>query len=72
MTGPVEERRLDLVGDGWDAEPLLTAEDVGRVLRVPAKAVYELPIPRVRISSNRVRWRPGDIRAWIDDRTEGP
>lgn len=69
---PPDEHRPDLIGDGWDPEPLLTAEEVGEVLQVPTKAVYELPIRRVRVSSNRVRWRPDDVRRFIDRRTEGP
>ena len=35
------------VGDGYDDEPLLTAEEVGEILRVPVKSVYDLPIKRV-------------------------
>lgn len=70
MTDAREEHRPDLVGDGWDPEPLLTADQVGEILQVPPKSVYELPIPRVRVSSNRVRWRPEDVRAWIEDRVE--
>src|SRR2546425_65611 len=38
------EREVALVGDGYDAEPLLTAGDVGTLLKLPAKSVYELPI----------------------------
>lgn len=65
-----DEHRPDLVGDGWDPEPLLTAEEVADVLQVPRKAVYDLPIRRVRVSRNRVRWRPEDVRAFIERRTE--
>ncbi len=65
-----EETRHDLVGDGYDIEPLLTAEDVGGILRVPAKSVYELPLPRIRLGTRRIRWRPADVRAFIDRRTE--
>lgn len=71
-TDPPEEHRPDLVGDGWDPEPLMTAEDVGEVLQVPTKSVYDLPIRRVRVSSNRVRWRPRDVRAFVERRTEKP
>lgn len=71
-TDPPEEHRPDLVGDGYDAEPLMTAEEVGEVLQVPTKSVYDLPIPRVRVSSNRVRWRPRDVRAFVERRTEEP
>lgn len=65
-----EQHRPDLVGDGWDSEPLMTAEQVGQVLQVPTKSVYDLPIPRVRVSSNRVRWRPADVWEFIERRTE--
>lgn len=69
-TGPVEEYRPDLVGDGWDPEPLLTAEQVAEKLQVPKKSVYDLSIPRVRIGKRRVRWRPADVRAFIRRRVE--
>ena len=62
--------RHDLVGDGYDIEPLLTAEEVGRILRVPVKSVYELPLPRIRLGTRRIRWRPCDVRAFIDRRVE--
>ena len=65
-----EEIRHDLVGDGYDIEPLLTAEEVGGILRVPAKSVYELPLPRIRLGTRRIRWRPSDVRAFIDRRVE--
>ena len=65
-----EEIRHDLVGDGYDIEPLLTAEEVGRILRVPTKSVYELPIPRIRLGIRSIRWRPCDVRAFIDRRVE--
>lgn len=57
-----------LVGDGYDPEPLLTAEDVGVILQVPTKSVYELPIPKVRLSKRRIRYRPEDIQEFIDNR----
>lgn len=72
MTGPTEDVRPDLQGDGYDPEPLLTAREVGEILRVPRKSVYELPIPRVRVGKQRVRWRPETIRKFIEDRTEKP
>lgn len=67
---PPETHRPDLVGDGWDPEPLLTAEELAAKLQMPQKAVYSLPIPRVRISERRVRWRPRDVRSWIEERRE--
>ena len=65
-----EEIRHDLVGDGYDVEPLLTAVEVGAILRVPAKSVYELPLARIRLGTRRIRWRPCDVRAFIDRRIE--
>lgn len=69
---PPDERRPDYVGDGWDPEPLWDAEDVGEYLGVPAKSAYDLPIRRVKVSSNRVRWRPADVRDFVRRRTEDP
>lgn len=62
--------RPDLVGDGHDPEPLLTAEQVSGILSVPVKSVYELGIPRVRVGRRRIRWRPGDVRDFINRRVE--
>ncbi len=59
-----------LVGDGYDVEPLLTAADVAEILKVPVKSVYEMPIRRVRIGTRRIRWRPADVREFIDRRIE--
>lgn len=70
MTGPTEDVRPDYQGDGYDLEQLLTAEEVGEILKVPKKSVYELPIPRVRIGKRRIRWRPEAVRKFIEDRTE--
>ena len=61
---------LGLVGDGYDAEPLLTAGDVGTLLKLPAKSVYDLPIPRVHLGPRRIRWHPADVRAFIVQRTK--
>lgn len=69
---PPDDHRPDLVGDGCDPEPLLTAEEVGEILQVPTKSVYELPIQRVRISQARVRWRPEDVRRFVRRRLEAP
>ncbi len=58
-----------LVGDGLDPEPLLKAQDVARILQVPVKSVYELPIPRVVLGVRRIRWRPADVHEFINRRT---
>ena len=49
---------------------LLTAEQVGPILGVRAKRVYELGIPSVKISERSVRWRPEAVRTWIKEREE--
>jgi len=67
---PPETQRPDLIGDGYDAIPLLTAEDVARWLSVPVKRVYELPLPRVRVGLRSVRWLPEDVHQFIAKRTE--
>jgi predicted DNA-binding transcriptional regulator AlpA len=67
-----EENRPDLVGDGYDLEPLYNAEEVSAILGVPVKSVYELPVPRVRIGKRRIRWRPADVREFIRRRVEEP
>lgn len=72
-TEPPEEHRPDLVGDGHDPERLLTYEEVADILALSdPRAVYDLPIPRVRVSENRVRWRPTDVREFIQRRVEEP
>ena len=48
-------------GDGQ----LWTAADVGAYLRMPAKKVYELPIPRVALSARRVRFLKSDVLAFV-------
>ncbi len=64
------ERAGHLVGDGYDAEPLLKAPDVGRLLRMPTKSVYALPIPRVVIGPRRIRWLPADVAEFIARRVQ--
>lgn len=66
--GQLQDQEEALVGDGYDPEPLLTAEDVGLLLQVPTKSVYELPIPKVRLSKRRIRYRPEDVQEFIDNR----
>lgn len=59
-----------LVGDGHDSEPLLRAKDVARILSIPHKAVYALPIARVPLSARRIRWRLADVNEFISRRTK--
>lgn len=49
-------------------EPLLTARQVATILGVRDKRVYELGIPAVRLSEWSLRWRPSDVRDWIERR----
>ena len=49
-------------------DPLLTAKEVGAILGVRTKRVYELGIPAVKISARTLRWRPGDVVEWIGKR----
>ncbi len=44
---------------------LLTAKEVGALLRIAAKKVYELPLARVELSPRRVRWLRVDVLAYI-------
>jgi hypothetical protein len=67
----LEEPGTGLVGDGYDIEPLLDAHGVASILHVPYKTVYDLPIKRLRLSNRRIRYRPADLRAYIDSREEG-
>ena len=46
-------------------EPLLRASEVAAILKIPKKAVYDLPIPKVRLGPGRVRFRPRDLEAYI-------
>lgn len=64
------DRSLGLVGDGYDEDRLLNAREVGVVLGISHKRVYSLPIPQVRLSSRCIRYRPRNVQAFIDRRTE--
>lgn len=61
---------IALVPPSGIAEPfagarLLTAAEVSAYLRIPAKKVYQLPIPRVALSQRRVRWLESDVLAYV-------
>lgn len=58
-----------IVGDGYDTEPLLKAADVARLLQLPEKSVYALPIPRVELGPRRIRWRLADVSEYINRHT---
>ena len=57
-----------VVGDGYDAEPLLKAAQVAQWLGITQQEVYRLNIPHVRIRTRSKRWKPADVRAWIEGR----
>ena len=69
---PPETTRPDLIGDGYDSERLLKAEEVGTWLQVRKDRVYELPIPRVRLGTRTVRYRPADVREFVKRRMQEP
>lgn len=48
-----------------EAGELLTAAEVGEILRVNPKKVYELAIPQVRLSTRRIRFLRADVFAYI-------
>jgi len=52
------------------AGTLLTAREVGEILGVRTKRVYELPIKWVRISPRTKRWQYRDVVNWIDNRKQ--
>jgi predicted DNA-binding transcriptional regulator AlpA len=49
-------------------DSLLTAREVGAILGVRPKRVYELGIPSIRLSERSVRWRPQAVAQWIRER----
>ena len=64
-----DHRTLSLVEHCDDsASELLTAKDVARLLNISIKRVYELGIPRVRLSEKTIRWRQSDLIAFIKRR----
>ena len=50
-------------------EPLLTAVEVGRLLAIPTKRVYDVVGHlAVQLAPHTLRWRSSDIMALIDER----
>jgi len=64
---PLSIARAEVPPSPADAEleGLLTADAVARILSVRPKRVYELGIPRVKVSERCYRWRRDDVLAWI-------
>jgi len=57
------------------AEPLLTAEEAARLLRVPRSTLYELVrsrgLPHIRIGERGLRFTRSDLNEWIAENTYG-
>ncbi len=58
--------------DAAEIEPLMTAADVGHVLQLPRKRVYEVVGHlAIQITPHTLRWRHADIQSLIDERRRG-
>jgi hypothetical protein len=70
--GERKEPRLRLENSPSTAgaiEPLLTAAEVGRLLAIPTKRVYEvLGHVAIQLAPHTLRWQRSDIMAHIDAR----
>jgi excisionase family DNA binding protein len=57
------------------SEPLLTADEAARLLRVPRSTLYELVrsrgLPHVRIGDRALRFTRSDLDEWIAQNTYG-
>lgn len=57
------------------AEPLLTADEAARLLRVPRSTLYELVrsrgLPHIRIGERGLRFTRSDLDEWIAENTYG-
>lgn len=69
------DRRLKLESapaTGSTIEPLLTAAEVGRLLAIATKRVYEVVGHlAVQLAPHTLRWRSSDIAALIEARRRG-
>lgn len=56
-------------------EPLLTADEAARLLRVPRSTLYELVrsrgLPHIRIGERGLRFTRRDLNGWIAENTYG-
>ena len=50
------------------ADQLLTASEVGAMLKLRRNRVYQIGIPVVQISARSKRWRLSDVQSWISSR----
>jgi len=57
------------------SEPLLTADEAARLLRVPRSTLYELVrsrgLPHIRIGDRALRFTRADLEEWIAQNTFG-
>jgi excisionase family DNA binding protein len=57
------------------SEPLLTADEAARLLRVPRSTLYELVrsrgLPHIRIGERGLRFTRSDLDEWIGEHTYG-
>jgi excisionase family DNA binding protein len=57
------------------SEPLLTADEAARLLRVPRSTLYELVrsrgLPHIRIGERGLRFTRSDLDEWITENTYG-
>jgi excisionase family DNA binding protein len=57
------------------SEPLLTANEAARLLRVPRSTLYELVrsrgLPHIRIGERGLRFTRSDLDEWIAENTYG-
>lgn len=70
-TGEQRATGMRLVGApaAPDIEPLLTAAEVGRVLAIPTKRVYEVVGHlAVQLAPHTLRWKASDLTALIEAR----
>lgn len=56
-------------------EPLMTADEAARLMRVPRSTLYELVrsrgLPHVRIGDRGLRFTRSGLQAWIAEHTYG-
>ena len=57
------------------SDPLLTADEAARLLRVPRSTLYELVrsrgLPHIRIGERGLRFTRSDLDEWIAENTYG-
>lgn len=57
------------------SDPLLTADEAARLLRVPRSTLYELVrsrgLPHIRIGDRALRFTRADLEEWIAQNTFG-